>query len=66
MLPLTQATFIQKVIVLHAHRYVFSFSEDSSVNIIRPRKIDAEIFEDEAEQWRKWHSEQTSAEKNLL
>lgn len=66
VLPLTQATFIQKVIVLHAHRYVFSFSEDSSVNIIRPRKIDAEIFEDEAEQWRKWHSEQASAEKNLL
>jgi hypothetical protein len=56
---------IQRFIVEHAHRHVFAVVPDSQVERIRPRTVDAELFRREAEQWRRWHDEQSAAEREL-
>lgn len=57
-------TFIRKVIVEHAHRYVFD-KNISDVPIIRPRLVSLEMFQGEQEAWKRWHREQSEGESGL-
>jgi hypothetical protein len=41
---------------------VFGKVVDDEIPSFIPRYVDALIFEDEKEQWKKWHSEQTESE----
>lgn len=56
---------IQQIIIEHAHRFVFTSKQDANVSVLRPRKVDATIFANEAEQWRNWHEKNKDAESDL-
>jgi Protein of unknown function (DUF4238) len=56
----------QKFIAEHAHRYIFAIEIDPEVEGVRPRTVDSLLFKEEAEQWEKWHKENTIRERKLL
>jgi hypothetical protein len=60
------ANWLQRFTIEHAHRFVFGASTDEIVFQRRPRKVDPVAFTNEAEQWMRWHEEQTIAESKLL
>lgn len=65
-LPAAKAVEMQRMIVEHAHRFVFAAQPEPEVSIIRPRKVDAALLQSEADQWSRWHDEQGNAERALL
>jgi len=60
------AETIRRFIAEHAHRAIFAASPDADVAKLRPRQVSADILRAENEQWRKWHEEQTAAERELM
>jgi len=44
---------------------IFAVEPDSEIPVLRPRIVDAESFRAEIDQWRRWHTEQTAAERRL-
>ena len=65
-LPRVQAEMIRRFIAEHAHRMIFAAEKDNEVPKLHPRTVNAHLFKDEKEQWRKWHEEQTAAERELM
>jgi hypothetical protein len=59
------AEAFQRFTIEHAHRLVFSIDQNPVVPITRPRLVDAAVFQDEADQWKQWHEEQSKAERDL-
>jgi hypothetical protein len=57
---------ICRFIAEHAHRMIFAAEPDPRVPKLRPRVANREAIENEKQQWRKWHDEQTAAERKLL
>lgn len=66
ILPQAQAEMIRRFIAEHAHRMIFAVEPDAEVPKLHPRTVDADILRDETEQWKKWHEEQTAAERELM
>lgn len=64
-LPRDQAIMLRRMIAEHAHRYIFSPTKDSNVSRYKPRHVDALAVKNEQEQWKKWHDEQSAAEREL-
>jgi len=60
------AKLIQRMTIEHAHRFVFGVDADPIVERIRPRKVDAVVFKEEIQFWKRWHEEQGEAERNLV
>jgi Protein of unknown function (DUF4238) len=60
-----QTNIIRRIIAEHAHRQIFASFEDVEIPKLRPRIVNSEVVEAEKEQWRKWHKEQTEAERDL-
>jgi Protein of unknown function (DUF4238) len=65
VLPRDQAIIFQRLIVEHAHRYVFSNTQDLFVHQSRPRKVNLEEYKNEKMYWKSWHEQNTAAEQNL-
>lgn len=65
VVPHATALMMRRFIAQHAHRFIFSATADSDVPKLRPRKVDAALLHSEAEQWRRWHVEQSLAEQQL-
>ncbi|CAJ0783706.1 hypothetical protein LMG19083_01075 [Ralstonia psammae] len=63
VLDIQLATFIRKLIVEHAHRYVFDTFK-SDIPLIRPRLVSLENVKHEQEAWKNWHREQSEVESN--
>jgi hypothetical protein len=61
-----QAEMVRRLVAEHAHRMIFAEKPDSAVPEFRPRTVDAHLFANENEQWRKWHEDQTIAEQELM
>lgn len=59
------AGWLQRFTIEHAHRFIIAKEENESVSKIRPRIVDPAAFKTEKEQWKRWHEEQTVAERNL-
>jgi hypothetical protein len=59
------AANFRKIIIEHAHRYIFCAEIEPLVEKLRPRIEDAVRFKHEAEQWNNWPDEQTKAERDL-
>jgi len=57
---------IQRFTVEHAHRYVFGRSADVQTALWRPRTVNREAFQAEAEQWRSWNTVQSKAEREIF
>jgi hypothetical protein len=66
VLPRHMAIMLRRMIAEHAHRYIFSLSKDPSVPRYRSRIVNEEAVKNEQEQWRKWHEEQSNAERELF
>lgn len=62
----SQAEMIRRFIAEHAHRMIIAASPDEDIQELRPRTVSIELCQSEAEQWRKWHHEQTIAEQEML
>jgi hypothetical protein len=61
-----KAMVIRRLIAEHAHRYIFATTPDPFVPKVRPRTVDSEELTRETNEWRRWHVEQTSAERSLM
>jgi hypothetical protein len=61
-----EAQAIRRFIAEHAHRFILATSPDPEVAQLRPRTVDAAVLRHEQRQWRKWHEEQSAAERELL
>lgn len=61
-----RARFTRRFIAEHAHRMIFAPSPDPDIPSLRPRTVSAELCTQEREEWRKWHEEQSAAERKLM
>lgn len=59
------ASHFRKIIIEHAHRYIFCAEIEPLVEELRPRIEDEDQFKHEANQWKAWPDEQTKAERDL-
>jgi hypothetical protein len=60
------ADSIRRVIASRAHRSIFAAEADAEVPAMRPRVVNADQLRSEDEQWRRWHEEQSAAEREYL
>jgi hypothetical protein len=63
--PESYALAFQRFTIENAHRYVYGSAADPFVDKTRPRVVNAEAFESEAIQWKRWGKEQSDAERDL-
>jgi Protein of unknown function (DUF4238) len=64
-LPEPVAHAFKKFIIENAHRYIYAKDADPSVSKLRPRTVNAAAFESEADQWKRWETEQSEAEREM-
>lgn len=57
--------FFRKIIIEHAHRYVYAIEPQKGMLAINPRRVDAALFEREKGIMAGWHEEQMEAEAQL-
>ena len=57
--------FFRKIIIEHAHRYVYAIEPQKGMLSINPRRVDAALFEREKSIMAGWHEEQMEAEAQL-
>lgn len=62
----TIARELRRFMAEHAHRTIFADMPDPEVPLLRPRTVDAVALRNENEQWKRWHHEQSSAERELM
>ena len=65
VLPIEQAIEFQRIIAKHAHRYIYSTSQNLLTSQFRPRTVNLEMFKSEKQQWENWHLQNIEAENNL-
>jgi hypothetical protein len=58
--------FFRKIIIEHAHRYVFAEKPDEDIFQIRPRVISKEAFDQEKKTLAEWHSKHSKIENEFL
>lgn len=57
--------FFRKIIIEHAHRYVYAIKPQKGMLAINPRVINADLYEAENDEMAGWHDEQMNAEAQL-
>ncbi|WP_085706260.1 DUF4238 domain-containing protein [Pseudomonas sp. B8(2017)] len=55
---------IRRIIIEHAHQYVFA-KEPGDIHLIRPRMVCPETCKQERAAWDRWHVEQCAAEREM-
>ncbi len=65
-LPREVAEMVVRMIVRHAHRYVYAQEPIQGVAEVRQRTVDPELIRQEEEHWKKWHEQQSKAERELM
>lgn len=66
VLPAEKARFLQRCMIEHADRMVFSSAPDKLVEQVRPRTVEREEFEQDKQAWRRWHEEQKASEERIF
>lgn len=56
---------VRHIIARHAHRMIFAQLPEEDIPALRPRIVDQKRFQEEEQQWTRWHDEQTTAEERL-
>jgi hypothetical protein len=64
--PLEQTQMLRRFTAEHAHRMIFAAAPDNEVEHLRPRTISADLVRSESEQWKQWHENQSSAERQVM
>jgi len=59
------SVLFQKLIIEHAHRYVFARTQIKGMLKLHPRTVDADLFQQEKKVLDSWHGEQMKGEKEL-
>lgn len=59
-----QTSEIKRFIAERAHRMIFARKKMPEVERFRPRLVSLEIYREEQDAWRNWHSEQSKAEQD--
>jgi hypothetical protein len=59
------ARIFRRMIAEHAHRRIYSSSEDEKIPQLKPRIVDANAFQNERALWRSWYEDQSAAEQAL-
>jgi hypothetical protein len=59
------ARLFRRMIAEHAHRRIYSLSEDAKVPQLRPRVEDALAYQNERKLWAAWYEDQSRAEQSL-
>lgn len=57
--------FFRKIIIEHAHRYVYAIESQKGMLAINPRRVNAALFEKEKNIMADWHEDQMEAEAEL-
>lgn len=57
--------FFRKIIIEHAHRYVYAIERQKGMLAISPRRVNAALFESEKSIMAGWHEEQMEEEAQL-
>jgi hypothetical protein len=65
VLPERQTLEIRQFIAERAYRMIFAHREMPELERLRPRSVDPEMYQEEQDAWKNWHSEQSGAEKDL-
>lgn len=60
-----QALMFQRIIAEHAHRYIYSKSQDPLAHQFHRREVNLEIHAQEKDYWDNWHKQHIDAEQNL-
>ncbi len=60
-----RARLIRRMIAEHAHRSIYSLSEDGKVPQLRPRVEDVSTYQNERKLWATWYEDQSRAEQAL-
>jgi hypothetical protein len=66
VIPRATAEIFRRCIAEHAYRYIFTTAPDPDVPKLRPRRVDGDLCRSENEEWRKWHADQSAAEREFL
>jgi len=61
-----QAKWVRRLVAGNAHRFIFAPEADAEVTTLRPRKVDADLYEEERRQWDIMHEDQVRAEQGLM
>jgi hypothetical protein len=61
-----QALKLRSFIAEHAHRMIIAGEPDDAVPDLCPRIVSADLVRSEDEQWKKWHQDQSAAERALM
>jgi hypothetical protein len=59
-------TLVQRFIAEHSFRWILGKKPYEGIENLRPRIIDPIAYDIEAKTWSKWHTNQSTAEKNLI
>lgn len=59
------AQMFQRFTAEHAHRFIFAVEIDPQIQSVRPRLVNRALFDEEEEQWKRWHDENIDAERRL-
>jgi len=57
-----QTKKFQNFLAERSYRWIFSDKPEKFISKMRPRNVDPKAFIQEAEQWRRWHEQQSQAE----
>ncbi|MGD0902946.1 MAG: DUF4238 domain-containing protein [Terracidiphilus sp.] len=60
-----QARLFRRMIAEHAHRRIYSLSEDGKVPQLKPRLEDALAYQNDRKLWATWYEDQSRAEQTL-
>lgn len=60
------SAFFRKIIIEHAHRYVYAIAPQKGMTAIKVRRVSADLYEREKSMMAGWHDEQMEAEAQLL
>jgi hypothetical protein len=59
------AGLFRRMIAEHAHRRIYSLTQDTEISQLRPRLVNAVVFQNERVLWRAWYEDQSRAEQSL-
>jgi hypothetical protein len=60
-----QTSVIKEFIAKRAHRMIFAHKLMPEVKCFRPRLVNLQMYREEQEAWKNWHSDQSRAEQDL-
>jgi hypothetical protein len=59
------AIALRKMVAEHAHRYIYSHSDDQQIEHYRPRVVHPEEFHLDQDFWNSWHKDESAEEHSL-